>query len=232
MPGKFFPALVAGLTPTRLTGYRVNPAESDVIVISRYVWNMELGAALHASLHLLEIGLRNRLDSVLTLRDGATWFDDPLIVVEPSAQTAVADAKARLLKDGKVVSPPGVIATLDFGFWTSLFNRAYEQGPGRPVGHKSLWPSLLPSVARGRSRGQLAGRFNELRKLRNRVFHYEPIWKAMSGKPLRQLHQELIETIGWIDADLARLAVLVDEFPLVLAAGFDWYKERLLLLDV
>lgn len=116
MPGTYLPALIAGLTPTRLTGYRLTTAASDLTVLSRYVWDMELRATLYPSLDLLEVGLRNRLDAVIGARDGVTWYDDPLVLINPDAQAAVADAKARLLKQSKVVSPPGVVSTLDFGF--------------------------------------------------------------------------------------------------------------------
>jgi hypothetical protein len=232
VPGAYFPAVTQALTPTRLTGYRVNPAESDIEVLSRYVWNLALGASLYPSLSLLEVALRNRLDSAIAARDGPNWFDDVLVVVEQGGQDAVVEAKGRLVKELKVLSPGGVISTLDFGFWTSLFHTAYEQGGGGALGRKPLWPALLPAVAPGRTRKQLSGRLNDLRKLRNRMFHYEPIWRGMVGKSLLQLHSELMETIDWLDVSIGRTAVLLDDFPRVHAAGIGWFGARLQLLDL
>lgn len=231
MPGTYFPSVALALTPTRLTGYRGNPAETDLEVLSRYAWNLALGAALYPGLSLLEVALRNRLDAALNGRDGPTWLDDPLVVLEHGGQDAVLEAKARLIRESKVISHGGVISTLDFGFWTSLFHTAYEQGGGGPAGRKPLWPSLMPAVAPGHTRKQLSGRLNDLRKLRNRMFHYEPIWSGMVGKSLLQLHGELMEAVEWLDASIGRTAVLLDDFPRVHAAGIGWYARRLDLLD-
>lgn len=229
MPGTYLPALLAILTPQRVGSCRL-PGESDLQALARYVWNAELGQSLYSSLHLLEIGLRNKLDVAIASREGPLWYDDPNVVVQPDGQAAVANAKSRLIREGKTVTPGGVVATLDFGFWTTLFHRTYEQPPKGP-GWRPLWPMLLPAVAPGRARRQLSGRLNELRKLRNRIFHYEPIWRGMAGKPLHQIHVELLEAVGWIDADLRRTAVLLDSFPETLQAGHAWRMARLTLLD-
>jgi hypothetical protein len=37
---------------------------------------------------------------------------------------------------------------------------------------------------------------NALRRFRNRIFHHEPIFH----RPLEDLHDQLLEAIGWMDA--------------------------------
>lgn len=238
----FYASVTAALSAPRLGGYRAAPGDAEPDLIARYLWNIGLGAALYPSLHLLEVGLRNRLDTAISAREGRGWFDDPDVVVNAEEQEQVATAKKRLEQAKKVVTPDGVVAALDFGFWTALLSPAYEQGgskfipPGQPplllvATPKPLWPELLGAVSAGRSRRQLSGRMSRLRKLRNRVSHYEPIWQGIKGlAPLDILHGDLIDAIGWFDADLQRVAGLVDTFPLVYGGGPEWYRARVTLL--
>ena len=243
--GDFISGLQSSLSVARLNGYRLTDDESDLDVLARYVWNMDIGGALYSSLHILEVGLRNRLDSAITHREGEMWFNDPDVVVDAKGRAEIDSAKRMLIADRKVVSHSRMVAALDFGFWTSLFKRVYEQGPSAqsapneplllstPAG-RPLWPQLLPATFPGKTRAILSGRFNELRQLRNRIFHHEPIWRGMptgqGTKGIDRQHDDLIEAIGWIDADLRRAAVLLDTFPKLHGAGHRWYRAQLSLL--
>lgn len=105
-----------------------------------------------------------------------------------------------------------VIAELSFGFWASLLDRRYEQ---------VLWPRLLRAVfpfvpRRNRTRQALSRRIQALRVLRNRVFHYEPIWH---WHDLKNQHSQLVEAIGWVAPAAATLLAVVDRFPDVHARG-------------
>lgn len=105
-----------------------------------------------------------------------------------------------------------VIAERSFGFWASLLDRRYEQ---------VLWPRLLRAVfpfvpRRNRTRQALSRRIQALRVLRNRVFHYEPIWH---WHDLKNQHSQLVEAIGWVAPAAATLLAVVDRFPDVHARG-------------
>src|SRR3546814_15401577 len=79
-----------------------------------------------------------------------------------------ASAKARLTlqKGGKAATRPPIGAELNFGFWASLF--------GLKSHH--LWQSLRPIFqTKGVQRSVSALDLRDLRILRNRVAHYEPI---------------------------------------------------------
>lgn len=246
MPGTYVPTIRTILTSDRFDAYREHQAESDWDLLARYAWNLGLGGALYSSLNLLEIGVRNRLDLAITGREGPTWYDDPDLVVEKAGQDAVAKVKATLVAESKTITPGRVVAGLDFGFWTGLLSSKYEQGwasttGGQPpllpvVGQRPLWPALMPVAFPGRTRKQLSGRLNDIRKLRNRVFHHEPIWRGLplpnrNLKPLRQQHREILEAITWVSPDLHRTAILLDSFPEVYGAGPIAFRARLELLD-
>ncbi len=139
-------------------------------------------------------------------------------------QDAAAIQKVRdgLTRKRKPHDPDRIIAALNFGFWTSLLDRAYE---------RQLWPRLLaqvfPSMPRTlRTRQRLASRFNQIRRLRNRVFHHEPIWH---WRDLPQQPAEILEAIRWLEPALEELADLIERFATVHTTGPKQIEQQLLM---
>jgi len=79
-----------------------------------------------------------------------------------------------------------------------------------------------------RTRLTLSRRFTEIRILRNRVFHHEPIWNK---DKLGQQYEDLVEALGWLNPDLRDTNQLVcDRFPAIYQQGSKPYREKLLNL--
>lgn len=57
-----------------------------------------------------------------------------------------------------------------FGFWTSLFNKQYARLFWRP-----LMFAFKELDNKQKQRDKIAYKINQIRKFRNRIFHYEPI---------------------------------------------------------
>ncbi len=132
------------ISDKRLDAYRMGPADEDVDLLARYLWNIALCEALYPALHSLEIALRNSLHAALTASFGVTWYDDPTVLIEPRGRSEVVEAKQRLRTQGKPLEADRIVAELPFGFWTSLLNVAYAQSAvRRPPVHKPLWPTLV-----------------------------------------------------------------------------------------
>jgi hypothetical protein len=69
----------------------------------------------------------------------------------------------------------------------------------------------------------MSARLNRLRRLRNRVFHHEPIWY---WRDLSQQHQKVIEVIGWINPAMKSFIWGFDRFAQVENRLLDDYQER------
>lgn len=244
MPGTYLPAIWQALTKDRLEGYRATQGDHDWDLLARYVWNLELAESFYSSLNLLEVGLRNHVDRAATALYGPGWLADPLVIVLPRAQAEIAQVTADLTAaGGPAPTHSRLVAALDFGFWSNLFNNAYAPGPPgqlHPAAQKHLWPVMLPTLFPRMTRVKLAGRFHEIRRLRNRVFHHEPIWRGIpiraqgavvGSKGLDRQHADILEAIGWIAPDLRRTAILLDSFPQVFAAGPRSFRAVVELLD-
>lgn len=104
-----------------------------------------------------------------------------------------ADARDEIERTGEKLKKPGhsqsdFVAELSFGFWVGLLGPRYDATLWR----RALFRAFL--AGGGRRRTIVHGRFNALRRFRNRIAHHEPIFHL----DLETFHSETIEAIGWM----------------------------------
>jgi hypothetical protein len=221
--------LRAAVSQQRFAEY-TRTASGDAEAIGRYVWNGRLSEALYPALMHLEIALRNRLHSAISARysigpweEVPCWLDLATPILRPEEVSEVNKAKWRLRRQSKPLDVGRMVAELNFGFWNSLLDLRYERS-------HALWPHLLkevfPNVPRtDRKRKLISARINKIRLLRNRVFHYEPIWH---WKDLDQQHEQLVEVLSWLSSDLLLITGAVDRFDDVLRTGWGLHASGVL----
>lgn len=175
----------------RLLAYQIDQNELISTTMAQYLWNIELSKALYPLLHLVEVSLRNRLNVFIGnyLKD-SEWLLKNNILKEIEKKMVV-DAQQKLLKARKIVNNDNLVAELSFGFWTNLIDRRYEQ---------VIWPQLLKPVFPGiknhmRTRKIISNQFNHIRKIRNRIFHYERIWNRSD---LLITYEEMLQVLNWM----------------------------------
>ncbi|MGE4343639.1 MAG: hypothetical protein AB7F20_05040 [Geoalkalibacter sp.] len=222
MPNKaFLRNFRASVSHERLDKYRQRGvAGGDENLLIHYAWNIALGESLYPVLQCMEIALRNAVhDAASAAFQTPYWFDTPHLLDSRSG-AGIAEARNNLAAEGKPITAAGIVAEQNFGFWTACFNRRQEQ---------VLWPRIYRQVFPGlprylRTRNTIANRLNEIRKLRNRIFHHEPIWYF---NDLREKHTRILELIGWISPAMAEFVGAIDRFPDLYAAGMPAYKAEL-----
>lgn len=181
------------LSPARMGRYLVK-YERDVERAGRaYDQNVLLASALMPSLHILEIAVRNAINRCLTRSaQRSDWW---VSLRQPEfdwLRAEVAEANRKLASRNELASPDKIVAELTFGSWTRLFNAAC--GP-------ILWSQLRLAFPRcpkaKRQRTPIRKSLNQIRDLRNRVMHHEPLlWLSPS---VHQVHQDILEVLDWID---------------------------------
>ena len=243
MVAAFYSDLESCLSPERLAPFRDQNTD-DLTTAVNYFWNVALSQALYPSLSLLEVATRNRLHAFLTVHLGRPdWYDAPNFL-QTRELTAITRAKNEIRDAGKRITPGRVVAALMFGFWVSLLDALYGDSQKGP----RLWgpfPSpqltlVFPSAPAGYQpyRGRLHARLDDMRLLRNRISHYEPIWKGMSLPSrkkrtpprlvtLHDLHAEVIETIGWLSPTMETTVATLDLFPMTEQKGRAGIERRL-----
>jgi len=216
----FFPEIRRALSSERFESYDHSGSDSDEKMLTRYLWNMALCRSLYPALQGLEIALRNSIHHAISSREGTDWwFRKRHSVVQGGyGKSKVGNAIRRVRESSNPLTPGRVIAELSFGFWTSLFNRRYDQ---------DLWPSLLKDVfpdapRKIRTTKFMRSELNKMRNLRNRVFHHEPIWH---WSDLDDKHEQLLNLIEWICPAWRTTIEIEDRFPTVYNEGISPFES-------
>lgn len=206
-----FDVMAISVSRTRLEAYRMS-GDSDLAVCANYLWNIEVSEALYPALQMFEVALRNSVHTALTNHfKSEQWFLEPGFLLQWQADE-VRRAMRTLAKHQKPRDAGRIIAELSFGFWGSMFNRPYEE----LVWHADkarLLKMVFPGIPRSlRTRQAIWDRIERIRRLRNRVFHYEPVWNRGD---LGARHREIVEALSWISVELAEILALSDRFDQV-----------------
>lgn len=163
-----------------------------------YKANIFISEAFYPLLSILEVGLRNSINYQLTrkFKDEA-WYENPEFIKLASQfqKDRISEAKNDLRLEKKDLSPGKIIASLSFGFWTSLFDKRFQG---------SLWKNLrlaFPLCPKPiRQRQVISSTLNTIRKLRNRIFHHEAI--AWNLSVINSCKEEILKAINWLDENL------------------------------
>lgn len=198
---------VNALSIDRLKSYEILcPGKGDADIIGAYHWNLLICQTLYPFIHSVEIGLRNAIHHAATKKfETEFWFDT--VVTDGKSKAILQDTKNDLSRRFKHVSASDIVAALTFGFWTTLLKQKTYTDQFNP--HR-LWPDLIPYVFPNYSRGHddrknISKRFEEIKLIRNRLFHQEPIWKFKNAETseeciaeLRRKFNDIFKAIGWI----------------------------------
>lgn len=192
----------------RLGRYRASCDGDEARAAAAYGNNILLAEAMMPMLSILEIALRNGIDRRLSAYyHRADWWDtwagNPAFAWQ---SREVGNAKIKLQRRTELVTTDKIIAELAFGFWSSLFNGSFQA---------ILWKDLRLVFPRcpkhQRQRHTISSALNQIRDLRNRVFHHEQLlWLSPS---LLDLHHKGTEVIGWLDPQLVPWLAQYDRLP-------------------
>ncbi len=173
--------------------------------VELYTLNTRVSEALYVPLQALEVALRNRIHAVMTEASGAGWFQPEAGHVTDRQAEQVRAAIAELTEAGKPIEDGRVVAALTFSFWTSMFGREQDD----------LWKRTLHRIAtrdgKFLSRKAFATPLTQVRLLRNRIAHHEPIlyWD------LPKHHRAIADMTRWLSPAMDDWRATLDRFDQV-----------------
>ncbi|GLW12893.1 hypothetical protein Misp01_80210 [Microtetraspora sp. NBRC 13810] len=183
------------LSAERFAPYLAASGHAPERALRLYAWNIEMSAAFHGPLHVLEVSLRNALHNQLTSLCGRPdWWHSPAIGLDVTSAMKV-DAAKRVVAALHVTPTPGhIVAELSFGFWGTLLSgkHTYEMRLWRPALHRAFPAYHGP-------RRPLYQDLYHLRRLRNRIAHHEPIHQ----RHLTADYDSILRILGYISPKTA-----------------------------
>lgn len=152
-------------------GRYIEAADGDVRVAHElYALNTRVSECLYVSLQMLEVALRNRFHAALSSEYGAEWYDQVGVITTQHQRQKISDAKISLVQDRKPLEPGRIVASLTFGFWTSCLGTEYEERLWRAALHRAF-----THAPKATTRKSINRNLTQIRRLRNRIAHHEPI---------------------------------------------------------
>jgi len=139
---------------------------------------------------------------LITLTIDPFWFKNKLPV---EFLPYVSEATQKISAQRKSITGDRIIAELNFGFWNRLFNRYYTGLLWKPL--RLIFQNMPKHL---RQRNTIADALYRIRTLRNRVYHYEPIFGNLQD--IEQQYNEMLTFLIWLDNDLPKLLNDIDRF--------------------
>jgi hypothetical protein len=140
--------------------------------------------------HLHEVDVRNRYSSKKEFHSSKCW-------------KMLCGVNHTLTQQGGRISEGKIIAELNFGFWVELMlaNHPSYQHMWRKIFHE-VFPLAPNSLFVDQAIKQVGAHIDNIRKFRNRIFHYEPIVKYDS----LLMRQNILEAISWMSFEMAKIS--------------------------
>lgn len=179
--------IIENISADRLSSYKFADNDSTDLILSRYIFNVEVSESFYPILSALEISLRNRLHNAVARLKGNNWlFDEINIqnVLSANERAILLEAYKKLKNRYNTVSTGALITELTFGFWVNLCKKSYKNSLWDKQG---FFESVFPDFDKYFSSNALDKTkvifpvLKDVLRLRNRIFHHEIIINNKNG---------------------------------------------------
>lgn len=196
------------------------------LALRLYTWNLAASSALWGPINILEIAARNGIHDCLVERtDRGDWWNDKHVYLCNKEREAIDSTIATLNRRGTPnPSSDQVVAATSFGLWVGLTGAGVPRDPMLSY-ETTFWQPRLQRAFphRGqRRRKYIHARLNDVRVLRNRIAHHEPIYRS----PLEDLYNDILEITAMIHPDArefieshSRAPEVIDQYQDAITTG-------------
>lgn len=162
--------------------------------LALYQWNLEVSCAFLAPLQVCEISIRNAISEAIELTYGGNWPYVRSFKISLANPRSGYSPRGNLLQHRTKPTTGKVIAELKFVFWERMFTSRHDN---------AIWNahlrSVLPSFdAEGlktvqQLRGEAFNTLSDIRSLRNRIAHHEPIFR----RNIQEEYERIRRVVSW-----------------------------------
>lgn len=166
-----------------------------------YCQNLLISKNAYIPLSILEIALRNALDSYFSIKISNDWHLDNSFLTH-GAQKKILEAVDTLNSRKEAITKEKIIAELNFGFWVNLFQKPY-QNHLRTKDLRQIFPNMPSKEQIILNREEIYKKLDHIRRFRNRIFHYE---KVINKNHYDTIDEEIYFILEIFDNELAKFA--------------------------
>ncbi|WP_244656049.1 MULTISPECIES: hypothetical protein [unclassified Pseudomonas] len=190
-------AVSTALSSARMATYRSAAAAAGFggeEALALYAWNARVSGALLTPLHICEVVVRNAVADALELIHGPSWpwssgFERSLPRCAGPGYNPLTDLQR--LKSKRSTAGQ-IVAELKFVFWEKMFTSRHDDRIWNSC-LIQVFPNLEPANTTSENRKKIFENLNNVRLLRNRIAHHEPIFS-------RDLQADFCIIIGLVEA--------------------------------
>jgi hypothetical protein len=161
--------------------------------LNLYQWNLQLSSAFIIPLHILEVSIRNAVVEALEDVHTSTWPWNQGFIISLPDQPSGYSPRRNLMEVARRQTTMGkVVADLNFVFWEKMFTSRHDSRVWN-THIKSLFPNAPIIMTVKQIRACIHDDIREIRELRNRIAHHEPIF----SRSVRDDYNNILKIIFW-----------------------------------
>ena len=179
--------ITENISADRLSSYKYDKNDSIDLVLSRYIYNVQISESFYPVIAALEVALRNRLYNAVAILKGENWLLEEINnqnILSENERNILLEAYKKLTRKHNIPSTGAIIAELTFGFWVNLCKKSYKN---------SLWDkqdffsNVFPDFDNYFNSPTwdktkvIFPEIKEILRLRTRIFHHEIIINNKNG---------------------------------------------------
>jgi hypothetical protein len=196
------------------------PKNLETRAVIPYDWIQALSSMLFVPLQYFEITLRNRIHETLSqhyrhagskiklpgkAEDWLLWMPANKKI---SQDVMLAIKRAKQDIDSRQVVAGDIISRLYLGTWVRILEEYPDvNSPYHFWSHAKA--RLFPNLPGGHTRHLIFDELKDINTLRNRLFHYEPVWNydkipdfVQGIAEIRRKYNQIMKAINWMSSDM------------------------------
>jgi len=203
-----------GVERLKSFGYGMENVTEEYL-LQMYELNLKTSQSLYPALSMVEIHLRNAIDTMMQTLFSETWLEDEIqkqnILLNfdhnkllQAYETLRAKYKTESITHGKLISE------LTFGFWVNLCSKKYNP---KIWTKRGAFRGVFVDYPKDRQEKihEISDKLNKIKKLRNRIFHYEPILHKKDKFGV--LYNNICDIIAYLPKDNSGIFERTNNFP-------------------
>ncbi len=203
-----------GIERLKSFGYGMENVTEELL-IKMYELNIKTSQALYPALSIVEVQLRNAVDTMLQTVFSATWLEDEL-----QKQKLLLDYDYNKLKKAyetlknrygeENITHGKIIAELTIGFWVSLCSKKYN---AKIWTKKGAFRGVFVDYPKEKQEKihDISEKLTKIKNFRNRVFHHEPI--LYKKEKFGVIYNIICDIIAYLPKDNSGIFKRTNNFP-------------------